>query len=177
MVSDLPGALVDGTGIDQLDRIGHAGVQALFARSRAAGKQGLSHKFMSEGERLLGSLRARDDHPHLLRLLDYGEKFVNIDLAYLGQESKAETAPDHRCCGQHPLVILVEPLQTAADDQPHVFRDIALIDRDVRADLAGRIKDFPLLYQMPVELLDEKWVPLALLEDGVHQTLRSLALT
>src|ERR1700730_16747377 len=38
MVSDLPGALVDGTGIDQLDRPGDCGVQLLFAHSRDAGK-------------------------------------------------------------------------------------------------------------------------------------------
>ena len=38
MVGDLAGALVDGTGIEPLDRVGDAGVQLLSARSRDAGK-------------------------------------------------------------------------------------------------------------------------------------------
>ena len=46
MISDLPGALVDGTGIEPLDRIGDARVQSLSARDRDAGKQRLTHKFM-----------------------------------------------------------------------------------------------------------------------------------
>ena len=38
MVSDLSGALVDGAGIEPLDRVGDVGVQSLLARSRDAGK-------------------------------------------------------------------------------------------------------------------------------------------
>jgi hypothetical protein len=34
MVNYLPGALVDGTGIDQIDRVGDSRVQALLAGSR-----------------------------------------------------------------------------------------------------------------------------------------------
>ena len=131
---------------------------------------------MGEGERLLGPLGARDDYSHPLRLLDDGEKFVNVDLADLGQKLKAETAPDHRGGCQHSLFILVEPLQTAADDQPHVFRNVDLVDLDVSAELAGRIEDFPLFDQMPVHLLDEEWISLAFLEDEAHQTVRNLAL-
>jgi hypothetical protein len=111
MVNDLPGALFDGTGTEPLDRIGDTGVQALFARGRDAGKQSLSHKFMGEGERLFGSLGARDDYSHLLRLIDDGEKFVYVDLARRSQKLKAETASDHCSGRQHPLFILVEALQ------------------------------------------------------------------
>src|SRR5216684_8378261 len=121
---------------------------------------------MSKGKRSLRPLGAWDDYPHLLRLLDDGKEFVDVDPAYRSQKLKAETAPDHRCCGQHPLLILVEPFQTAADNQPHVFRDIALIDRDVREKFACRIKHFPLLDQMPVHLLDEERISLAFLKDG-----------
>src|SRR5712691_10692122 len=128
---------------------------------------------MGESKRLLESLGVRDDYSHLLGPLDDGEKFVNVDLADGGQKLKAETAPD-RCCGsQHSLFILVESLQTAADDQPHVFRNVALVDLDVGAELASRIKDFPFFEQMPVHLLDEEWISLAFLEDQVHQTLRN----
>jgi hypothetical protein len=59
--------------------------------------------------------------------------------------------------------ILVEPLQAATDNQPHIFRNVALVDLDVSAELASRIaelasriKDFPLLDQMSVYLLDEE---------------------
>src|SRR5713101_4493842 len=113
---------------------------------------------MGESERLLRPLGARHDYPHLLRLLDDGEEFVNVDLANRSQKLKAETAPDHRGGCQHPLFILVEPLQTAADDQAHVFRNVDLVDLDVSAELAGRIKNFPLFDQMPVDLFDEEWI-------------------
>jgi hypothetical protein len=59
MVSDLPRAL-DGTGIEPLDRVGDDGMQALSARGRDTGKERLTHKFMSESERLLWSLGAWD---------------------------------------------------------------------------------------------------------------------
>src|SRR5712692_6048980 len=131
---------------------------------------------MSKDKRSLRPLGAGDDYPHLLRLLDDGKEFVNVDLADRSQKLKAETASDHRCCRQHPLLILLEPLQTAADYQPHIFRDIALIDLDVRAEFAGRIKHFPILDQMPVYLLDEEWISLAFLKDGAQQILRSPAL-
>jgi hypothetical protein len=81
MVNDISCAFVFRTGIEPLDGFSDARVQALFARGRDTGKQSLSHKFVREGERLFRSLGARDDYSHLLRLLDDGEKFVNIDLA------------------------------------------------------------------------------------------------
>src|SRR5260370_20516838 len=96
MVSNLACALVDSTGIDQLDRVGDRGVQLLCARARDIGKQRLTHKFMGEGKRLLGSLGAGNDYSHLLRLLDDGKEFVDIDLAYRSEKLKTEAAPDHR---------------------------------------------------------------------------------
>src|SRR5690348_2359121 len=113
---------------------------------------------MSEGERLLGSLGAGDDYSHLLRLLDDGEKFINVDLAGRSQKLKAETAPDHRSGCQHPLFILTQPRQAAANHQAHVFRNVDLVDLDVSAELAGRIKDFAVLDQMPVHLLHKEWI-------------------
>src|ERR1022692_2283795 len=174
MVSDLPGVLVDGTGIDQLDRIGNSSVQMLATRRRNAGQQSLTHQLMGKGEWLLWPLGTRDDYSHLLRLLDDGEEFVNIDLADLSQKPEAEATPDHRCGPQHPLFILVEPLQAAADDQAHVFRNVSLVDLDVSAELAGRVEDFALLDQMPKDLLDEKWISLAFFKDEIHQRFRSL---
>ncbi len=53
---------------------------------------------MGEGERLLGALGVRVDYPHLRRLLDDGEEFVNVDQADRSQKLKAETAPDR--CGR-----------------------------------------------------------------------------
>src|SRR6266446_7541086 len=99
---------------------------------------------MAEREGPFRPLGARDDYSHLLGLLDDGEKFVNVDQANPGQKLKAETAPDH--CGgcQHALFILVESLQAAADDQPHVFRKVDLLDLDVGAELTGRVEEFPL---------------------------------
>src|SRR5260370_35160327 len=97
MVGDLSRALVDETRIKPLDRVGDSDVHLLFARSRQAGQQRLTHAFVGEGERLLGSLGARDDYSHLLRLPADGEEFVNVDLSDLGQQSEAEVAPDHLC--------------------------------------------------------------------------------
>jgi hypothetical protein len=156
------------------DRVGYAGVQLLPARARDAGKQCLTNKFMSEGERPLWSLGARDDYSHPLRLLDDGEKFVNVALADRSQKLKAETAPEHRGGCQHPLFILVELRQAAADDQPHALWDVALVDLNVSEELAGLIKDFPLFDQMPIHLLDEEWISLAFLENDAHQTFWSL---
>src|SRR5712692_9692700 len=124
---------------------------------------------MCEGERWLRLLWDRADYPHLLRLLDDGEKFVNVNLADGGEKFKAEAAPDHRGSCQHPHFVRVEPLQSSADDQPHVSWDVALIDLDVSAELAGRIEDSSFLDQMSVHLLDEEWISLAFLKDGVHQ--------
>src|SRR5216683_2987148 len=131
---------------------------------------------MRESKRLLWSLGVRNDYSHPQRLLDHGENFVNVDLADSGQKLKAETAPDHSSGRQHSLFILVEIFQVAADDQPHVFRNVDLIDLDAGAELASRIKDFPLFEQMPVHLLDEEWISLAFLENEAHQIFRSLAL-
>src|SRR5271167_1774566 len=167
MVRNLPGAIVDETGIDVLDRVGDSRVQSLFARSRDAGKKRLTYELMGKGERALGSLGAGDDYFHQLRFLDHGEKFVNINLADLSQESKAETPPDHRGGCQNPLFVLVEPRETALDDQAHVFRNVNLVDLDVFAELPSLIEDFPLFNQMPVHFLDEERIALAFLEDEV----------
>src|SRR5260370_22983493 len=113
---------------------------------------------MGEGEWLLRQLGARDDYSHLLRLLNDAEKFVNVDVADGSQKFKAEAPPDHCSGRQRPLYILVEPLQAAADDQPHVVWNLVLSNLDVRAELASLIEDLPLLDQMPVHLLDEEWV-------------------
>src|SRR6266851_8544262 len=99
---------------------------------------------MRESKRLLGSLGVQNDYSHPQRLLDDGENFVNVDLADSGQKLKAETAPDH-CSGcQHSLFIPAEPFQVAADDQRDIFRNVDLIDLDVGAEPASRIKNFPL---------------------------------
>src|ERR1700730_2008855 len=130
---------------------------------------------MAEGERPLGSFGARDDYSHLLRLLDDREQFVNVDQTDPGQKLKAEPAPDH--CGgcQHALFILVEPLKAAADDQPHVFRNVDLLDLDVGAELTGRVEEFPLLEQIPVQFLNEEWIALGLIKDEAYQTFRGFA--
>src|SRR5208283_5392311 len=51
---------------------------------------------MREGKRFPGPLGAWDDYSHLLRLLDDGEQFVDVDLTDPGQKLKAETAPNDR---------------------------------------------------------------------------------
>src|ERR1700682_5761620 len=120
---------------------------------------------MAEGERPLRPVGARYNYSHLLGLLDSGEKLADVNLAALGQQFKTEAAPDYCSGSKHPLFILVEPLEAAADDQAHVFRNVDLVDRNVSAELAGRIKDFPILEQMPVQLLDEEWISLAFIKD------------
>jgi hypothetical protein len=47
---------------------------------------------------------------------------------------------------------------------------------DVFAELARRIKHYPFLEQMPVQLLDEEWIALAFLKDEAQKTFRSFAL-
>src|ERR1700674_1008493 len=69
--------------------------------------------------------------------------------------------------------MLVEPLEAAPDDESHIFRNVALVDLDVGAELTGRIEDFSLFDQMAVHLLDEERISLAFLEDGVYQFLRN----
>src|SRR4029077_9525348 len=103
---------------------------------------------MAERIRPLRSLGTRDDDSHLLRLLDDGEELVNVDLADGAQKSEAETAPDYRGGCQHPLFIFVEALQPTADNQLHIFRNVALIDIEVAAEFAGKVKEFPALEQM-----------------------------
>src|SRR5580704_9425053 len=138
MVGDLPGALVDGAGINQLNPLGDCGVQLLFARIRDAGNQRLTHEFMSESERIVGSLGAGQDYSHLLRFLDRREEFVNIDPAHLSQEAEAELTPDHRRSRQHLHFVLVEPFQTAADDQAHIFE----VPENVRLIIGRRLERF-----------------------------------
>ena len=58
MVRYLPGALIDGRGIEQLDRVDDAGVQSLSAWGREACKQGLPHKFMGGGMFAVNEFRA-----------------------------------------------------------------------------------------------------------------------
>ena len=158
------------------DRVGDAGMQVLPARSRDAGQQRLTHEFVGEDERPPKSLGARDDYSHLLRLLDDGEKFVHLDLADGSQKFKAEAAPDYRGGGQCALFTLVEPLQPAADDQPHVLWNVVLGDLDVGAELAGLIEDLALFEQMPVHLFDEEWISLAFSKNQAGQTFGNLAL-
>src|ERR1700730_12467782 len=127
---------------------------------------------MAEGKRPLRPLGARDNDSHLLRLLDDGKEFINVDLAASAQKSEAEPAPDYRGVCQHPLFIFVEALQPAADNQLHIFRNVALVDLEVGAEFAGGIKELPTIEQMPVHLLDEERISLAFLEDSVHQIFR-----
>src|SRR5271169_4513096 len=174
MVRDVSGALVGNAGIELLDRIGDTGMQSLLARGRDARKQGLTYEFMGKGKRPLWPLGARDDDSYVLRLLDDGKQFVNVDLADPIQQLKTETAPDHRGGGKHPLLVLVEPLQSAADDQPDVFRNVDLIDRNVSAEFPGCVKNLPFLDQMPVQLLDEERIALAAIKYGAHQIFRRL---
>src|ERR1700716_3088593 len=174
MVRDVSGARADAISGDPLDCTCDISMQSLLARGRDPGEQRLPHKFVAECVRPLRSLGARDDDSHLLGFFDHGEKIVNVDLADLSQKLKAETAPDHSGGGQDALFILLETIQAAPDDQPHVFRYVDLVDRDVSAELPGRVKDFPFLDQMPVQLLDEEWISLALVKDEARQGFRNL---
>src|SRR5271156_3673452 len=108
---------------------------------------------------------AGDDYSHLLRLLEDGEEFVNVDLAGFSQEPETKAAPNHRGSRQRTLFVLVEPLEAAADDQANVIWNLDLVDLDVGTELAGSIEDFPLFDQMPVDLFDKERISLALLKD------------
>src|SRR5579862_5648592 len=174
MVTDFACAFADKTGIDQFDRCGYCGVQPLLAQGRDGGKEGLTDQFMGKGKRLLGSFGAGDHYSHLLRFLDNSEEIVNVDFTDLGQKPKAETPADHRGGCQDPLFIFVEPFQTSADDHAHVFRNVDLIDPDVAAEPASRVEDLSFFRQMPIDLLDEEWIALALFEDEVHESFWSL---
>ncbi len=136
----------------------------------------MTHEFMAEGKRPLGPFGTRDDYVHLLGFLDDVKKLVDVGLADPGEQLKAETATDHSGSGQHALIILVEPLQSAADDQAHVFRNVDLVDRNVSAKIAGSVIDFSILEQMPVQLLDEERISLACIKDETRKTFRNLAL-
>src|SRR5580704_764026 len=116
MVRDVCSMLADGSGIEPLDSVRDIGMQSLPARGRGAGKERLTHKLMAESKRPLRPLGARDNDSHLLRFLDDGKEFVNADLADRVQQLKAETAPYHRGGCEHPLPVLVKPIQAAADD-------------------------------------------------------------
>src|SRR5882672_10255327 len=106
---------------------------------------------MGEGERLVWTLGAGDDYSHLLRLLEDSKEFVNVDFADLSQEPEAEAAPDHRGSGQRTLIIFVEALEAAADDQANVIRNVDFVDLDDVAELTSGIEDFPPFDQMPVD--------------------------
>src|ERR1700693_3530052 len=84
MVGDVFGTDADTTGLELLDRIRDAGVQTLLARGRDAGKESLTHKFVTESEWPLRPLRAWDDYSHLLGFFDDREEFVDLYLAYPG---------------------------------------------------------------------------------------------
>src|SRR5260370_33011877 len=116
MLSDLAGALVNGIRIEPFDRIGDARMHSLSAWGRDTGKQRLTDKFMSKGKPSLRPFGAWDDYPHLLRLLDDGKEFVNVELAHRSQELKAETTSEHRCSRKRTILILAEPLPPAHDD-------------------------------------------------------------
>src|SRR5713226_6520867 len=105
MVRDVSRALIDGIGIERLDRIGDGSVQPLLAWGRDAGKQGLTHKFVAEGKRPLWAFGARHDYSHLLGFFDDGKKLVNVYLADLAEQLKTETAPDDRGSGQHAFFV------------------------------------------------------------------------
>src|ERR1700680_4145350 len=160
MIDDLAGALFSGIRIEPLDRFGDPRVQTLSARGRDAGEQRLTHKLMSKGKGSLRPLGARDDYAHRLRFLDDIKKLVHTDLAYRSQKLKAETAPDNRCGRECALFILVQPLQTAADNQPHVFRNVVLFDLKLSTELTLRVEESSAFSQMPVHLLDEEWISL-----------------
>src|SRR5271154_3008704 len=149
MIDDLAGAFFSGIRIEPLDRCGDTRMQTLSARGRNAGEQRLTHKLMSKGKRFLWPLGARDDYPHRLRFLDDIKKFVRTDLAYRIQKLKAETTPDNRCGRKCALFILVQPLQAAADNQPHIFRNIVLFDLKFSAELTGRVEESSPFSQMP----------------------------
>ena len=72
--------------------------------------------------------------------------------------------------------MIVEALQAPPDNQAHVFRHVDFVDRNVSAELTGRIKHSPLLDQMPVQLFDEEGISLASIKDEARQTVRNLAL-
>src|SRR6516165_6435900 len=123
---------------------------------------------MGEGIRPFRTLGAGDDYSHLLRLLDDGEEFVKVNLADPTQKLKAETASYHSGGCQHPFLVVAEPLQSATDDQTHVFRNSHLFDLDVGAKLTGGIEESSLVEQMTVEFLDEEWITLGLIENDAY---------
>src|SRR5216684_3286598 len=111
---------------------------------------------MVESKRSFRPLGAGNDYPHLLRFLDNREKLVKVHAADAGQKLKAETATDYRCCRQYPPLTFIEPFQTATDDQAHIFRNVGLVDRDLRAQLARCVKDLSVFDQVPIDLLDKE---------------------
>src|SRR5216684_396579 len=176
MVGDLASTRVDAAATEPLDSVGHSRVQLLPARAGDVGEQRLPHEFMGEGEGPLRSFGARHDYSHLLRLIDDVEKFVNVDFADVGQKLKTETSPDNCGGGQRALFILGEPLQPPPDNQAHVFWNIDFVDRDISAEFAVCVEDFPVFDQMPINFLDEKWISLTFLEDCAHQAFRRVTL-
>src|SRR5580698_7850154 len=91
MVGDVFGTHAEATGLELLERVGDAGVQSLLTGGRDAGKESLTHKFVTESEGPLGPLRAWDDDSHLLGFFDDREELVDVYLAYAGEQLEAKT--------------------------------------------------------------------------------------
>src|SRR6266404_4895722 len=173
MVGDLARAFVGGAGMEASDRTGDATVESLPTRERNAPEERLTHELVYEGEGRLGAFGARHDQTHLLRLLDDVAELVDVDpVEEQLDELEAEAPADHRGGGQDVPLPLLQAVESPADDQADVLRDVRLVDGDVRTELPGRVEDPPVLDEVLVHFLDEERVPLRLIVEEVHQTVR-----
>src|ERR1700734_69198 len=119
MVCYFSRAAVRGARIRPLDSLRDGRVQLLPPRARDAGEQRLTHQLVGERERRLRPFCARDDHSHLLRLLDNSEEFVDVSFGNRTQQLEAEAAAYHRRGRQHAPFILLESLQSPPYDEPN----------------------------------------------------------
>src|SRR5215469_1698618 len=151
-------------------------VELLTANARSISQQGLTYKFMGEGEGSLRPFGTRDGHSQALRPVDDVEKFIDIHLAHRGQKLKAETSPENRCRAQSADLRFTETFEAPGDNQSHVIRDINLIDLQVTVELSGAIEDSSFLNQMPVQLHQEERIAVGFLINRAHEKLGKLTL-
>ena len=172
VIRKLGGLCLQPSGVDPLDAVGDAKVQALAAGQGQRLGKCLADQLVDKTIPRIPHIAFRNDEVGSLGFFNGVEDGFGIAAFQFLQEAQTEAAANDRRDRQDAACVFAQPVQPSSHHQPDAFRHLEPFDVEIGKPFAIAVEELSFLGEMPEHFFHKEWIALGLVEDDLPQRRR-----